>query len=219
MSPTLIALVAVGIVAVVVAIVVADRAYWKRRRERWAAAAVELGLAVAEGAELLDRFRALPTFGKGHKRRVRNLVRGSTWGPEVWLADYSYVTGGGKSQQQHLETVCVLRVQGLSLPTFEMAPEDPLSDRLAALFGIPEIDFDDDPAFSKAYRLVGPDEQAIRAAFNLGVRSQLAQRPTRVAHLEAAGDALLVHNGKLIDPRAARELLELAREVHSYFAA
>ncbi len=219
MEPPLIALIAVGIVAVVVAIVLADRARWKKRRERWATVAVELGLSVAEGQELLERFASLPLFQKGHKRRARNLVRGSSWGGEAWLADYQYTTGAGKSQRQHSMTVCVLRRPGLSLPQFEMAPEDPLSDRLAAILGHPDIDFDDDPAFSKAYRLIGPDEPAIRAAFTQSVRSQLAQRPARVEHIEGAGEALLVHHERLIDPGAAPELLQLAREIQSYFAS
>ena len=217
MKPFVIALIVVGVAAAVAAIWIAERAWWKRRRERWAAAAVELGLSVADGSELLDRFGSLPLFQKGRDRRVRNLVRGSTWGREVWIADYVYATGGGKGQQQHRATVCILSASGRSLPRFELAPEDPISHRLGPLFGIREIGFDDDPAFSKAYRVVGPDEAAVRAAFTPGVRSQLAQRPTRVAHLEADGDAMLVHTGRLIDPGTARDLLQLAQEVHSYF--
>ena len=217
MKPLVIALIVIGVVAGVAAIRLAERAWWKRRRERWAATAVELGLSVADGPELLDRFGSLPLFQKGRDRRVRNLVRGSAWGPEVWIADYVYVTGGGKSRQQHRATVCVLRSSGHSLPRFELAPEDPISHRLGPLFGIREVGFDDDPAFSRAYRVVGPDEAAVRAAFTQGVRSQFVQRATRVAHLEAEGDATLVHTGRLIDPGAAPDLLQLAQEVRSYF--
>ncbi|MDD5563886.1 MAG: hypothetical protein PHQ91_09245 [Thermoanaerobaculaceae bacterium] len=217
MKPVVIALIVIGVAAGVAAIWLAERAWWKRRRERWAAAAVELGLAVADGPELLDRFGSLPLFQKGRDRRVRNLVRGSAWGPEVWIADYVYVTGGGKSQQQHRATVCILRDAKLALPRFELAPEDPISHRLGPLFGIREVGFDDDPAFSKTYRVVGPDEAAVRAAFTQGVRSQFVQRATRVAHVEAEGDAMLVHTGRLIDPGTARDLLQLAQEVRSYF--
>ena len=218
MKPVVIALILIGVVAGVAAIWLAERAWWKRRRERWAAAAVELGLSVVGGSELLDRFGSLPLFEKGRDRRVRNLVRGSPGGPEVWIADYVYVTGGGKSQQQHRATVCVLGASGRPLPRFELAPEDPISHRLGPLVGIREVGFNDDPDFSKAYRVVGPDEAAIRAAFTPGVRSQLVQRPTRVAHLEAEGAAMLVHTGRLIDPGTARDLLQMAQEVRSYFA-
>ncbi len=217
MKPIFVALIVVGIAVAVSAIWIADRAWWKRRRERWATAALELGFSVADGAELLDRFGSLPLFQKGRNRRVRNLLRGSTWGPEAWIADYLYTTGGGKSQQQHRATICILRASGISLPRFELAPEDPISHRFAPLFGIREVDFGDDPGFSRAYRVVGPNEPAIRATFTESVRSQLAQRPTRVAHVEAEGDALLVHTRRLIDPRTARDLLQLAQEVHSYF--
>ncbi len=217
MEPRLVVALAVVVVALAVIAVLANRARWKKRRERWTAVAVELGFSVVDGSELLSRCGSLPIFQKGRDRRVRNLVRGSTWGPEAWLADYQYVTGAGKNQRTHLATICVLRDSRLSLPQFELAPENPIADRFATLLGMQDVDFDDDPAFSTAYRLIGPDEAAIRAAFDQSVRSQLAQRPVRVEHLEGAGDAILVHHDRLVDPGAAQELLQLARELHSIF--
>lgn len=217
MKPVVVALIVVVLVVVVVGAWIASWVYWRRRRERWAVTAAGLGFTVAEGAELLERFGALPLFQRGRDRSVYNLLRGSTSGLEAWIADYLYETGRGKGRQQHRATVCVLRTPGRPQPRFELAPEDPISHRLGPLLGIREVDFGDDPGFSSAYRVVGPDEAAIRAAFTPDVRSRLLRRPTRIAHLEAEGEAMLVHDGRLVDPGAARDLLQLAREVRSYF--
>lgn len=219
MESILVPALTVAFVAALVVAIAANHLRWKKRAERWAAAAVELGLSVGGGIELMDRFGSLPFSQKGRRRRVRNLIHGSTWGPEAWLGDFQWVTGSGKSQRTHQVTFCLLRDRELSLPQFELRPENAVLDAFAGVLGLADVDFDEDPDFSKSYRLTGPDEAAIRAAFNPSVRWQLVQRPSPVAHLEGSGEVLIIHPGRLVDPSTARELLRQAREIHAFFSA
>ncbi len=218
MNPTVYLALAAGLfVAIVVLAVVADRRRWRRRAAAWADAAAQLGLVVRPGADLLERLGHLNLFQRGHSRRVRNLIHGTAWGPEAWLGDFEWVTGSGKSQSVHRVSFCALQDPDLALPRFELRPESALLDAIAGFFGYHDIDFEEDPAFSKAYRLTGAEPETVRARFDPSVRAQLLQQPAPVPYLEGAGDTLLFHPGRLVELAAAPQLLQMARELHAVF--
>lgn len=218
-EPLMLTLLVVAAVAVVVVLAVVTTTRQQRQREQaWADVALQLGLAGRPGQDLLDRFGSLPFFRKGHSRKVRALVHGAPWGPEVWLGDYQWVTGSGKSQSTHRVTFCLVNDPRLALPHFELTPEHPLLDRVATLLGFGDVDFDDDPEFSRAYRVTGLDAGALRQAFTPEIRSQLMHRPDRLPYLSGAGSVLLFHTGRLIDPATAHDLLRHIQELHAIFA-
>lgn len=166
------ALVAGAVAAIVVAMVRAER----RRTEAMELASHTIGF-VHEPTGDLDLLRALadlPLFGRGHSRKVRNLMTGRIGDAEVKLFDYAYTTGGGKNSHTFRQTVALFPATR-ALPDFVLAPENVLH-RIGQLFGYQDIDFEQNADFSSHYLLRGSDETAIRAAFG----------PDRVAFL--AGD-------------------------------
>ncbi len=211
----LLALVGFAVIGVAIAVLVAR--HNRRRRQAWAEAALQLGLAERPPHELLDRFGSRPFFQKGHGRKARALFHGTPWGPEVWLGDYEWVTGSGKSQSIHRVTFCLVDDPRLEVPHFVLTPEHPLLDRIATLFGMGDVDFEDDPEFSRAYRLTGADAAALRRRFTVEVRAQLLHRPERLRYLEGAGTTLLLHRNKLLDPATSYGLLREAQEIHAIF--
>jgi len=218
MDSTLLLALGVGLLFVIAIVaVVANRRRWQRRAEEWAAAAAQLGLVVRPEIEGLEHLGHLSFFQKGHSRRIRNLIQGSAWGPEAWLGDFEWVTGSGKNRHRHRTSFCALRDPALALPRFELRPESSLLDAIAGLFGAPDIDFEEDPAFSKAYRLTGAEPTAVRARFDPSVRSQLLQQPSPVPYLEGAGDTLLFQPGRLVEPAAAHQLLQKTQELRAIF--
>ena len=160
---------------------------WERRRsEELQQACTAMGFRwLAETVELPE----LPLFEKGHGRRTKNGMEGTTADRRVILLDYTYVTGGGKSQQTHRQTVTVFPDGARGLPDFTLAPEN-FFHKIGQAFGYQDIDFDGDDAFSSAYLLRGEDEAAIRSALNPVARSFLAGTPGWTVQTQQGAAAL-----------------------------
>jgi hypothetical protein len=209
--------VALGVVAglgVLLAVVLAVIGVQRRRRQQWQRAALELGLAYsAEGGAFVARCAALKLFQKGHHRRAEVVLEGSLWGGPAVLADYRYTTGGGKSSKVHRQTICLLREPTLALPAFVLRREG-VGDRLAqAVLGAADLDFADDAAFSRAWVLQGEDEEAVRLLFGPELRLSLLHAPALPVYVEARGDTLLVHAGRVVRPDSVRDLVQQAQSV------
>jgi len=136
-----------------------------------------------------------PTFGdfhlftRGHGRKGWNLMTGKTDGAAVSLFDYKYTTGGGKNSHTWTQTVAIFP-ETSALPEFVLAPEH-WWDKIGALLGHKDINFEASPDFSTHYLLKGPDEAAIRAAFGAGALGFFAQNLGW--SVEVKGGALAVY--------------------------
>jgi hypothetical protein len=132
--------------------------------------------------------------------------------------DYIYVTGSGKSQQTHYQTVVYLEPVNLALPMFSLRPET-LFHRMLSAFGYQDIDFGQRPEFSKQYILRGQNELAIRQTFNDRVlsffrglcRHLRGRRRQPAFHLSRGPKISAARNRRLRRPRIAGD--ELAEEL------
>ncbi len=199
--------------AVVVAVVSWAVRWWPRRLRQWEQAAVRLGLTVSEGPPLHERFATLDYFQQGRARRTRVLLEGEGWGGKVFLGDHVYITRSGQHSSHHRHTVCVVCSSRLTLPHFSLRREVAFFDRLAELFGSVDIDFEEDPEFSRAFRLLGDDEAAVRRLFSAAVRHFFLHTVGTRVVVEGRGDLLLVHRGQLLRPAEASALLQQAQEL------
>jgi len=113
---------------------------------------------------LLKDFRL---FRKGRRKRIRNILqsRSALLDMDVHIFDYHYIRGGGNSVRRFEQTVFFVQSKQLGLPEFWMKPESIL-DKVGALLGIEDIDFENYPEFSNRYLLKGPDEDFIRSTMN-----------------------------------------------------
>jgi hypothetical protein len=125
----------------------------------------------------LDRFEL---FRPGRGKKLRNVMTSPGDGPRAVVFDYSYVTGGGNSQQTHRQTVFYTVRDDLNLPSFSLRPEN-FFHRVAGVFGYKDINFDQRPEFSRLFLLRGEDEPRIRDAFNGDVFEFFEQRPRTCA--------------------------------------
>ena len=191
--------------------------YERKRTEALQQIAAELGFDFSPGGDLVhspaDRFAALRLFSQGRSRKVRNLMRGAGQNAEVSIFDYSYTVGSGKNKKTYRQTVICLESPALQIPDFELRPEH-LFHRIGGLFGYQDIDFGDYPEFSRKYLLRGPNEAAIRSAFDAAI----------VAHLESLDRAYVEgHSGQLVFYRHAKrvrpeEVRGLLEEAYGVFA-
>ena len=167
----------------------------RKERERTQAlqqAAATLGWSFAPNAPLnmiagLERFTL---FSSGHSKQIKNFMYGEAQGVKAAVFDYIYVTGGGKSQQTHYQTVVYLEPPNLALPMFALRPEN-LFHRMLSALGYQDIDFGQRPEFSQQYILRGQNELAIRQTFNDRVLAFFEAYPGTC--VDAGGNQLFVY--------------------------
>jgi len=150
-------------------------------------------------APLAEQFRS------GHSRKWGYTLTGALSGRPVTAFEYRWVTGGGKNSQRHNLHAILWETPNGKLPVFTLGPENLLT-RLAAAFGGQDIDFDDSPEFSSAYRLRGEDEAAIRAFLTTDLRQFLTLTPGQ--RIAAGGTRFLWwRNGRLPKPEQLEQFL------------
>lgn len=194
-------------IAVPFAVAVAVGGYlWDRARSkklRLAGAALGLHPTDETLEDLPEGLRAMALFNVGRSRGASNVM----WGEkrDYVFFEYSYTVGSGKSSSTYSQTVGAFRCEGRNMPDFTAAPED-LGDWFCELFGGQDIDFEHDPAFSKNYRLKGPDEAAIREFFSVGGTQYLAARRGWTVH--ALGEWLLAYrSNKCVSPKKLQDFV------------
>lgn len=104
--------------------------------------------------------------------------------------EYRYsAAGGDESTSTVLHVLSMIKWQEAKalLPGFTLTPER-FFDRVEQWSGLPDIDFDEDPVFSKIYTLKGLDEAPIRALFVPELRASLCAK--RDHNLAGSGSTL-----------------------------
>ncbi|MBI2478872.1 MAG: hypothetical protein HYV60_09625 [Planctomycetia bacterium] len=156
---------------------------WAMRAEKKRVAAMRefaegLGLEFFDSGhdELFTRLARFQLFNSGRSRIIKNVILGQTDIASIAIFDYRYITGSGKSQATHAQTVVAMESESLHLPSFTMRPEN-LLDRVGSALGFQDIDFDQHPQFSKMFVLKGADEGAIREFFDTKILDFFAGRP------------------------------------------
>lgn len=186
---------ALGLIGLIVA------AAWyfdKKRTEAFEAYAQQRGYAFeGRASDLMRLVSGFKLTTQGRSKEFKNAMRGAKDRAQVFLADYKYVTGGGKSTTTHRQTVCVVRYPGLRLPHFFVRRQLPLFDAVGKLFGGQDINFDDDPDFSKAFVLQSDEgDGEVRRYFNERARAHFVGLASKYVQVEGDGEVLLVHLGR-----------------------
>jgi hypothetical protein len=165
-------LLVVGVIGLIGGVIYLGWMQEKKRREAMQAAAMALGFTYSQDAGW-DEFFGLPLFERGRSKRGSNVLTGQTAGNPVTLMDYQYTVGSGKNSQTYRQTVALFPSAGQGLPDFELSPENFLH-KIGQVFGYQDLDFEDDPEFSKRFLLRGQDEARIRGVFTASVRAACA---------------------------------------------
>ncbi len=171
MEPLIVVLVVAVVLGLALTVILLFLSYTsKRERERTLglkSSATVLGWRFAEEVSLtyLPNLEYFALFSEGHNKQIKNLLYGETNRVKAALFDYIYITGQGKYQEAHCQSVVYFEPRNLSIPFFSLRPEHILHKVITA-FGYQDIDFGNRPTFSSQYLLRGADERAIRNTFN-----------------------------------------------------
>jgi hypothetical protein len=145
-------------------------------------------------------------FGRGHSKRMTNVMAGEVDGSGVRVLDYRYTTGSGKNSSTWHQTVVAVATGGAVLPDFTLAREH-FFHKIGQAFGYQDIDFDAFPEFSKKYLLRGSDEGAIRGVFDARVID--AYTGGLNCNVEVRGGWLFVfESGKRLKPELIQPRIE-----------
>ena len=191
-----------GVIALVGGIIYLAWLMEKKRTEALTAFAQANGY-VFEGPaqQIIDELSGFKLFNQGRSRSAKNMMRGSKEPGAVRICDYQFTTGSGKHQQVHHQTICVLKTPGRAAPHFFIRRQRAFFDALGKVFGGQDINFEDDPMFSKAYVLqTNGDEQQLRGFMSVGLRETLSRMVDRNLMMEVSGDTLILHQGKRLKP-------------------
>ena len=123
----------------------------------------------------MEALRGFALFDAGRGHSITNTIRGLTDDVELTIFDLTYTTGSGKHSHTHRQTVIRFASSQLGLPDFTVSPEG-FFHKIAKLFGVKDINFAEDPGFSSAFLLQGPNESAVRQLFGPQVREWFSQR-------------------------------------------
>ena len=189
----------------------------QQRTEAIRAAATRLGWGFQpevpyDAIPRLDRFEL---FDRGRNRTLRNLLTSPAGDPRAVVFDYTFVTGGGKSQQTHRQTVFYATSHQLELPAFSLRPENFLH-RIGEIVGFQDIDLEAHPEFSRLFLLRGADEAAIRSALGDRVVAFLERRPG-VCAAGLGAELLYWRPGRRVDAAELETLIRDGFELAAHF--
>lgn len=190
--------------------------YLDKRRKYLQQLALASGFLFEAKAESLPQelLSLLPVLQAGHSNKAFNLLSRTCAGSRLLVFDHSYVTGSGKHSERHEQTIVVVPSRNM-LTNFRLSPEG-WGNKFLQLFGYHDVDFTENPEFSKMYLLRGEDEAAIRQLFSMEVMMQLQNSPGWT--LEGGGQWLALYKtGKLQYMENVEDYIAQAKVIASAF--
>ena len=216
-------LMVIGLFAVILFIIIsAIIAAFKRERKRkdnWREIAKDIGFEFSEvNNSLIHKHSSFKTFGMGRDRQAKNVMLGKNGDIDIAVMDYQYVTGSGKQRQKHYTTICLFSKAGLNLPSCYVRMQIAFFDFLGKVFGGQDIDFVEDPDFSKAFVLQGDDEKAVRELFDESVRKGFMEYKGKNFVFEGEGNVFLINKGQRIKPEQLTSIFEDSYKIMNLFS-
>ena len=207
--------------AAVVLLAIGGSVYFSYKRKKdLKQLALSAGLPFDEDAAGLPYLEnsGIDLFNLGHSRRSTNLIISSCAGAaKVYFFDYSYTTGSGKHRTTHNYTLAFFEFSRSIFPRFALRPENFL-DKIGEMIGFEDIDIDGFPAFSKEYKLNGPDKAAVLAFFSPRTVNYFEQNPGW--RIQAAGQRVIAFKKETPIPAAGYlAWMEEAKNLVSAIAA
>ena len=182
------------------------------------------GLAPVEQdvEDLPEGLLALPLFSLGDRRALENTMWGEEQSFVVFDFEYSKIhrhrfetRPGSLRRTDFVQTVCAVHVPGGDIPEFTLAPAG-LGDAFLGLFGGRDIDFAQEPTFSGAYLLRGPDPDAIGRLFGRGAARYLGEHTGWT--VQGRGEWIVYYRDeRTVAPEGLTAFLWEAKAVHSSF--
>lgn len=183
----------------------------KNRTENWRSLAHDINFSFTEENDsLLGTYSNFKVFNKGHSQSIKNVLSGKNGDVDIEVFDYRYVTGSGKNRSVTNLSICIMTVPNFSFPNWFLRQEYFLFDYLGKMFGGQDINFDEDPEFSKSFVLQGYDEQAVRRLFTPDIRRGFLDFRSSLSCIEAQDNMIVIQQPR----RKAKEMTKLLEDAY-----
>lgn len=196
------------------------RARQNQRAREMQAAANEMGLSyeMEDTGGLLQQLKNFDLFSRFRRSvfkrgRINNVIHTTMGETDIYLFDYSYVVSTGKSSRRISQTVFFANDRNWYLPNFTLKPET-LWHKIIKLFGVKDIDFQNNPEFSEKFWVDGHDklDDLIRQKFGPDLQHFLLSRPP--LHLEGNNFYLIGYKPRaLLNPAALQDFLDSCKSI------
>ena len=117
---------------------------------------------------LMSKLLDFELFRTGRQKTIFNLLewKDAFMEEQVYIFDYAYTRGSGKSKKRYMQTVFFMNSKFLGLPEFLMKPET-FFHKIGQYLGLQDdIDFIEHEKFSEQYLLQSDDEARLRSLMN-----------------------------------------------------
>jgi hypothetical protein len=162
----------------------------------------------------LTRFEGFSPFGQGHTWSISNLLVGRIEGADWYLFDYLYhttqSTGKSTTTVPHPTGVVAVRLP-LSLPNLSLSPENVFS-KVGSFFGMDELDFELEE-FNKRYFVRCSERKLAYDLLHPQMIEFLMECPTRTWQI--AGQYIVMTRPNYYDPE---EMQEIMKELRGFIA-
>lgn len=206
------------IVFSIVAAIIAIGVYFERKREKALKEfALKSGFTILQGvnAPAPLQFEGFSLFSQGRNRTIKTALRRDNGAKEITIFDYSYTVGSGKNKSTYTQTVFVINCKELALPAFAIRPES-VFNKIGQLFGYQDIDFAENPEFSRKYLVRSEEELALRKMFIPRVLSFFTMQKNMCA--EGRGNTLITYTFRgRAKPQAFHNEIRRASELADLF--
>ncbi|QDV28042.1 hypothetical protein [Aureliella helgolandensis] len=165
----------------------------KERRASFKREAEAMGLSCHDRLLQTDEidFNVFPLASRGRSQESTNSIVADSGELRMVVFDFKYVTGSGKNKSVHRQSVMMASSDRLHLPEFTLTPES-FWQRFAEFMTGKDIDFEEDPEFSKAFYLRSPSEQNVRNYMTPARRHALLKYPQ--VYLEARFQGFILYH-------------------------
>ncbi len=208
MEGVIIGTVIIGVVSLIIFFIVLVVMLEKKRRERWRQVAEKLNFNFAEKSSGPPEVPGIKLFTRGYSKVRKNILSGEAQGLSILICDYFFTVGSGKNSTRYSQTICLLEDPEFNLPEFFIRREHGVFDWIGEKMGGQDIDFEDDPGFSKAFVLQGTKEEKIRYIFTQSLRDMLVTRKKEFKSIEGRGHYLLLNCGRRVKAEEAHHVLD-----------
>ena len=193
---------------ILVVIFLIRRANAKERTQTLSGIAAELNLEFSPVGEesLKVQLGEFPLLNKGRKGQLTNVCVGGTDEVELWIFDYRYITGFGRSRRVHKQTVVAMQSALLNLPEFRMRPER-MFDRVGQMLGLQDIDFEEHLAFSQQFVLQSDRAEQTREFFDSTLLDFFATRSGWSFETQS-GSFIVYRPRTLVEPTEFKSVFE-----------
>jgi hypothetical protein len=159
---------------------------------------------------------------RGERRNtVSPILSGRYNDAQVLLFNYRYgqTESAGESYSFYFRTVVTFSVKGHQVPAFSLRPAQSGDRFFETIFGSDCLKFEEEPEFSRRYKVNGPDTKTLKHLFGPNLRRAFIKSETKWAAGVTGDYFIIFRDGKTDDRVDSEEFASYLNETYMIYQA